>query len=190
MARPLSEQKREAILEAAVLLFARRGVWSTPTSAISAAARVAEGTLFTYFPTKEMLVNTVYAALKHELADALLSAYPKAADARVRFRHIWDRYVQWGVAHPEKFGVLVQLQASELISAESRPLGAAEFKEFDRLAKDSIRKKRIRNHPLPYLAAVMTSLADATIGFVAKNRNSRTDYGSTGFDIFWAGIEQ
>ncbi len=188
MARPRSEDKRDAILDAAVQLFAVRGVWSTPTSAISAAARVAEGTLFTYFSTKENLVNEVYRMLKHEVAEALFFAYPKAADARVRFRHIWDRYIHWGIAHPERHRVLAQLQASHAVSADARASAEAGLKEIERLAKDSIRKKRIRNHPLPYLAAIMSSLAETTIDFAAHNRNSRTDYISAGFDIFWAGI--
>jgi AcrR family transcriptional regulator len=188
MARPLSETKRVAIIEAAVVLFAARGVWSTPTSAISAAAHIAEGTLFTYFPTKDLLINDIYRGLKLELADTLLTAYPKAADARVRFRHIWDRYVHWGVSHPDKYRVLAQLQTSESISEESRTLGSGAFKEIERLAKDSIRKKRIRNRPLPYLAALMSAMADATVGFVAQNKNSRVDYTSAGFEIFWTGI--
>ncbi len=130
MARPLSEHKRIAILDAAIGLFSERGIWSTPTSAISAAAHVAEGTLFTYFSTKDALVNEVYRGLKHEVADALFSAYPKAADARVRFRHIWDRYVHWGLAHPEKYRVMLQLQASAAITSDSRALGSVEFKEI------------------------------------------------------------
>jgi AcrR family transcriptional regulator len=188
MARPRSADKRQAILDAAIRLFAERGAWATPTSAISSGAHVAEGTLFTYFPTKENLVNEVYRVLKQELADALLSAHPKAADARVRFRHLWDRYVHWGVSHPDKHGVLEQLQASDVVTLESRALGATAFKEIERLAKDSIRKKRIRNHSLPYLAAVMSALAEATIGFVSQNKNSRVDYAAAGFEIFWAGI--
>jgi hypothetical protein len=32
------------------------------------------------------------------------------------------------------------------------------------------------------------TLAETTIGFVSLNRNSRIDYASVGFEIFWAGI--
>jgi AcrR family transcriptional regulator len=78
MARPRSEDKQKAILDAAVEEFAVRGVWSTPTSAISKAAGVAEGTLFTYFATKDVLVNALYRALKLELADAMMGDYPQA----------------------------------------------------------------------------------------------------------------
>src|SRR4051812_47466414 len=112
MARIKSEDKRIAILDAAIGLFAERGVWSTPTSAISKAAGVADGTLFTYFSTKEVLVNALYRALKLELADVLLSTFPKGADVRHKFQHLWKCYVAWGVANPDKFKVLAQLQLS------------------------------------------------------------------------------
>jgi AcrR family transcriptional regulator len=188
MARPKSDDKRLAILGAAIRLFAERSSTATPTAAISIAARVAEGTLFTYFATKEDLVNEVYRTLKREVADSLATAYPTAADARLRFRHVWDRYVEWGVSHPEKFRVLEQLEASDSLTPESRSIGMAALKEIERVAKDSIRKKRIRNTSLPYLAAVMTTLAKTSIAFVAGNRHSRIDYCAAGFEIFWAGI--
>jgi len=188
MARPKSVDKRLAILGAAIKLFAERGPAATPTAAISVAAHVAEGTLFTYFATKEDLVNEVYRTLKREVADSLASAYPTAADARVRFRHVWDRYVEWGLSHPEKFRVLELLNAGGTITAESRTIGMAALKEIERLAKDSIRKKRIRNTSLPYLASVMATLAETSIAFCAGNRHSRIDYSSAGFEIFWAGI--
>jgi AcrR family transcriptional regulator len=188
MARSLSENKRAAILNAAVLLMAKRGVDATPTAAISAAARIAEGSLYTYFSSKDALLNEVFRNLRRDLADALLTAYPKAAEARVRFRHIWDRYVHWGVTHPDKFRVLAQLHVSQVITADSRIAGSEALKEIERLAKDSMRKRRIRNHPLPYLAALMATMAETTIGFVAQNKNARVDYGAAGFEIFWAGI--
>jgi AcrR family transcriptional regulator len=49
------EKTKQAILKAALELFAERGFYRTPTKAISRRARIAEGTLFNYFPTKEDL---------------------------------------------------------------------------------------------------------------------------------------
>jgi len=188
MARPLSEHKRVALIDTAITLFAERGIAATSTAAIAAAAQVANGTLFTYFASKDILVAAVHQSLRREITDVLLSAYPKAADARVRFRYLWDRYVDWGVTHPEKFQVLEQLQASVAFSAKNRSLGSPELAPIERLAQDSIRKKRIRNHALPYIAAAMVSLAATTILFVSRQKNSRIDYVSAGFDMFWSGI--
>jgi hypothetical protein len=50
MAKPKSEDKRNALLSAAVQVFAERGL-GAPTAAIMSAAGIAEGSLFTYFKT-------------------------------------------------------------------------------------------------------------------------------------------
>jgi AcrR family transcriptional regulator len=49
------EKTRRSILEAALDLFARKGFHQTTTRAISLRAKIAEGTLFNYFETKEEL---------------------------------------------------------------------------------------------------------------------------------------
>jgi AcrR family transcriptional regulator len=77
VARPKSEDKRNAILDAATRLFAERGLAAAPTSEISSLAGVAEGTLFTYFGTKDELINSLYRELKLELADAMMSDFPR-----------------------------------------------------------------------------------------------------------------
>lgn len=189
MARPRSEDKRNAILDAAVAEFASRGVWTTPTSAISRAAGVAEGTLFTYFASKEVLVNELYRALKTELAELMLADWPDEADPRTQYRHIWDRYVYWGVDNPGKFRVLSQLKVSDQVSEESRTAGMAPFARLEVLARDCIGKKLVRDRPLPFLGAMLGAMAETTMVFVAEaGKKGRVDYCAAGFEIFWQGI--
>jgi AcrR family transcriptional regulator len=99
VARPKSEDKRNAILDAATRLFAERGLAAAPTSEISNWAGVAEGTLFTYFRTKDDLINSLYREIKLELADAMMSDFPRKKNVRTRLRHVWDRHVKWGIAN-------------------------------------------------------------------------------------------
>src|SRR5260221_8736983 len=113
MARPKSEDKRNAILEAATRLFAERGLTAAPTSEISKQAGVAEGTLFTYFKTKDDLINALYREIKLELADAMMSDFPRKKNVRIKLRHVWDRYVNLCIANSEQPKALAQLQVSE-----------------------------------------------------------------------------
>jgi len=114
VARPKSEDKRNAILDAATRLFAERGLTAAPTSEISKQAGVAEGgTLFTYFTTKDDLINALYREIKLELADAMMSDFPRKKNVGTRMRHVWDRYVNWGIANPKQRKVLGQLTVSE-----------------------------------------------------------------------------
>lgn len=190
MARPRSEDKRNAILDAAIAEFASRGAWSTPTSAISRAAGVAEGTLFTYFTNKEVLVNELYRQLKTELADVMLADWPEEADPKTKYRHIWDRYVYWGVDNPEKFKVMSQLKVSDQVSDESKAAGMAPFLRLEVLATECIRNRLIRDQPLPFLGAMLGAMAETTMVFVAqaKTRKGRAGYCEAGFETFWRGI--
>ena len=52
---------RERVVAAAIRLFTRRGFDSTTTRDIARDAKIATGTLFNYFPTKEALVLTLAA---------------------------------------------------------------------------------------------------------------------------------
>src|SRR5580700_2335073 len=101
MARPLSEDKRTAILDAATEAVAVLGV-SAPTAKIAKGAGVAEGTLFTYFTNKDELLNRLYLELKMDLRDAVITGYPAGKGLLERCRHFWDRYIGWGAAHPLK----------------------------------------------------------------------------------------
>src|ERR1035437_3103686 len=94
MARPLSDEKRRAILNAAAEVFAERGI-GAPTAAISKVAGVAEGSLFTYFATKDDLMNALYREIKHEVAESLMLKFPREQDVRIRMLHVWDAYVHW-----------------------------------------------------------------------------------------------
>src|SRR5215469_6511149 len=72
------EKTREAILRAALELFAKQGFYKTTTKAISRKAGIAEGTLFNYFKTKEDLALYF---LEQEL-DAVIKWYEN--DARIQ----------------------------------------------------------------------------------------------------------
>jgi AcrR family transcriptional regulator len=191
VARPKSEDKRYAILDAATRLFAERGLTAAPTSEISKQARVAEGTLFTYFKTKDDLINALYRELKLELADAMMSGFPRKKNVRTRLRHVWDRYLDWGIENPRQRKVLAQLQVSEVLTKESSDAGAAPFVEFQNMIRDAIDQRLLRNDlPTEFISKSLTALVEATIDLTASNRSKGKQYRDSGFQMFWSGISK
>jgi AcrR family transcriptional regulator len=189
MARPKSEDKRNAILDAATRLFAERGLTAAPTSEISKQAGVAEGTLFTYFKTKDDLINALYREIKLELADAMMSDFPRKKSVGTRLRHVWDRWVNWGVANPEQQKVLAQLTVSEVLTKESRDAGSAPFVEFQKMIRDAIEQRAFRNDvPVELISRSLAALVEATIDLTVSNRSKAKQYRDSGFQMFWAGI--
>ena len=108
MARPQSEEKRNAILAAAAEVIAGQGL-GAPTARIAKLAGVAEGTLFTYFDNKDDLLNALYLDIKAELREVMMTRYPKQASVRERVQHVWNKFVDWGVAQPQKRRAMAQL---------------------------------------------------------------------------------
>jgi len=189
VARPKSEDKRNAILDAAIHLFAERGLTAAPTSEISKRADVAEGTLFTYFKTKDDLINSLYREIKLELADAMMSDFPRRKNVRTRLRHVWDRYVNWGIANPRQRKVLAQLQVSEVLTKESRDAGSAPFVEFQTMIRDAIAERFFRNDlPVEVISKSLAALVEATIDLTVSNPSKAKNYRDSGFQMFWAGV--
>jgi AcrR family transcriptional regulator len=189
VARPKSEDKRNAILDAATRVFAERGLTDAPTSEISKRAGVAEGTLFTYFETKDDLINSLYREIKLELADAIMSDFPRKKNVRTRLRHVWDRYLNWGVANPKQRKVLAQLQVSEVLTKESRAAGGAPFVEFQTMIRDAIDGRVFRDDlPVELISKSLAVLVEATIDLTVSNPSKADKYRDSGFQVFWAGI--
>ncbi|TAJ45408.1 TetR/AcrR family transcriptional regulator [Methanofollis fontis] len=102
MSRPLSEEKRRALLEAALDLFAVQGVHATPTQQISRRAGVSEGTLFRYFRTKEDLVETVQASVLRSIADEVQGAIRPGTPVDEQIRAVKRRVLAWMFANPKQ----------------------------------------------------------------------------------------
>lgn len=187
MARPLSEAKREAILASAIKLVAAQGV-GAPTAGIARDAGLAEGTLFTYFASKEELLNQLYLALKADLAAATLKGYPLQGSTRERFEHVWSRFVDWGFDHPAKRKAIRQLAVSDRISEASRRQGSTAFAEISAMLDQSRAEGVLKDHPQVFIGAVLEALTDATLELIAREPTRREQYKMAGFDVLWHGI--
>jgi AcrR family transcriptional regulator len=187
MARPLSEAKREAILMSAAQLVATEGIGAA-TARVAKQAGLSEGTLFTYFATKDELLNQLYLALETELSEAILDSYPTGADARERTLHLWERYIDWGVASPPKRKALRQLKISERITADCRRSGDRLFEEIGRRLDQSLADHVAPGGDMDYVRAALGALAEMTMEFIETNKAGHERYKRIGFQILWKGI--
>jgi AcrR family transcriptional regulator len=190
MARPKSDDKRNAILAAATQVVAEQGV-GAPTATIAKVAGVAEGTLFTYFTTKDELLNRLYLELKSELSEAMLppaAVGAKSSDARTRLRLGWQQYVHWGVTYPQKRKVLAQLGVSDRITEQTKAAGQRAFTEINAMLQESVASGALRNVAPTFAGAIMGSLAETTMDFMGRDPAHAEDYATSGFEAFWNAI--
>src|SRR3954465_3188944 len=76
-----AEERREAVLEAGMSVFAERGFLGTPTTEVAKAAGISQAYLFRLFPTKSDLVLAVVQRSNERIRDAFAKG---AAEAHAR----------------------------------------------------------------------------------------------------------
>jgi AcrR family transcriptional regulator len=189
VARPRSEDKRNAILAAATQVIAEQGL-GAPTAKIAKLAGVAEGTLFTYFSNKDELLNQLYVELKSGLKELVMAAYPRGKSLKERMRHIWQKYVSWGVVHPQERKVLAQLGVSDRISELSKATATLKMGEVGSIVGEAIAAGQLRDQPPEFIAAILGSLAETTMEFMTREPKRAEHYAAVGFEAFWNAIAQ
>lgn len=186
MARPRSDEKRKAILDAAVELFADRGIGHAPTSAISSFAGVAEGTLFTYFKTKDELLNELYREMRKEI-DREMVDYPFTADARTRLRFVWDRFLDLAKRYPKRLKVQQQLRASGRLLKDTEAPNMV-ILELLHTCKEGAEMGALHGVSPEYLVLMFRAQAEATAEFIAAHRELEAESRELGFRLVWRAL--
>ena len=186
MARPLSEEKRDALLEAASDLIAQLSTGAS-TAKIAKAAGVSEGTLFTYFPSKDDLLNDLFVEIEGKLAETMLAPYPMKASARDRLFIVWSRLIEWGLNHSTARKALRQLKVSNRVTAESRKRCHAMFREARSIVEQCLAGHSAPERVAFYIDTILFDLADITMNAIAAKPKEREAIRQAGFDLFWKG---
>jgi len=82
------EDKRDALLRAAVRVFARRGFFNAQVADVARVAGVAAGTVYLYFRSKDHLLTSIFDRTMREAIDEGRAALAGIADPVARLREI------------------------------------------------------------------------------------------------------
>lgn len=172
MARPKSEDKKQALLEAATAAFAQSGI-AASTSAIARSAGVAEGTLFRYFATKDELLNELYLAIKLRLVRTMIAGLdPDEKRPKENARNIWNSYIDWGVRNPMEHKAIRRMALSERITDETRRQVKESFPELNEMCQLSVKEIFLSEAYRAFGDALFLSLAETTIEFASHDQQS------------------
>ncbi len=184
MARAKSPEKRQAILQAAVREIARSGLGAS-TAKIAKGANLAEGTLFTYFPTKHELLNGLYLELKTGVHRRIDAGFPHADSLRERTRHVWIQTMRWAIEQPDERKVSLQLNVSDIVTDITRQRAGSESGAVARAMREIATRGAFQGLPSSFAPSVMGAMQDAVLDTIAKNARGKTALIEKGFEAFW-----
>lgn len=184
MARPLSEEKKQALLTAATHAIAQLGI-SASTAIIAKKAEVAEGTLFRYFPTKDALFNALYLHLKKSLCSAIMNELVVDSDPKQQMQNIWNSYINWGARNSDANRTIRLLIVSDKISQEVQDEVNIMFPELYEISRKSMCHKFQNAGFSSFSDALFFSLAETTIEFSIKEPSKAKTFKEVGFQAIW-----
>jgi AcrR family transcriptional regulator len=184
MPRPRSTDRRNAILSAATRVVAEQGL-SAATAVIAKEAGVSNGSLFVYFDTKATLLNELYVALKTEMNEAAMAGVTEDSDAREQLLQLWNQWLRWATGNPDKRRVIAQLDVSDEISVASHQIVRAGFSGMAQSVDRARADGPLRDASLGFVLALLTAVAETTIGAIINDPASADAITGLGFDAMW-----
>ena len=184
MARAKSEEKRQAILRAAVREIARSGLGAS-TAKIAKGADVAEGTLFTYFATKNELLNELYVEIKGDVYRRVNAGFPLGGKLRERARHVWIETMHWAMECPAERKVSAQLNLSEVVTDATRERTREEGNAVAQAMLELAARGAFKDFPAAFAGAAISAMQDAVRTAVANNPKQKKVLVEKGFEAFW-----
>jgi AcrR family transcriptional regulator len=184
MARARSPEKRQAILRSAVCEIAEAGLGAS-TAKIARGAGLAEGTMFTYFSSKDDLLNELYIELKTEAYRRIYAGFPHESGLRERVRHIWIEYLRWAMEKPDEQKVSVLLNLSMVVSAVTRQRISAERAAVAQTMDELGERGAFKDLPRGFASSAMAAMQEAVMEMVAKKPRQKAMLVEQAFNAFW-----
>jgi AcrR family transcriptional regulator len=119
--------RREAVLRAALELFAERTYGAAPVPEIAARAHVGTGTVYRHFESKEALANAVFRRCKTAMHDGLKAALAGGGTEKDVFLRLWQSLAAMAAADPTALRFLELQHHEEYLDEASRALSDSVF---------------------------------------------------------------
>jgi AcrR family transcriptional regulator len=164
--------KRDAILSAALELFAERGFHGTAVPLVADKAGVGAGTIYRYFPSKESLVNELYLREKGELGRVLFQGFPFEASPREQFHHFWSKCTRYARDFPLSFKFLELHHHAPYLGNECRRLENEVLEPAFQFLMQTAHAKITKPLPVTLLGAIVWG---AFVGMIRAAWEGRID---------------
>lgn len=148
-----TRSRADAILDAALALFARRGYHGTNVPTIAEQAGVGVGTVYRHFGDKAGLANAVYKA-QFQSVFRVFGHLRTDIPARESHERMFFALSQWCLDHPDAVRFIAIHEHGDYLDDESRAC-KRQLIDFAYAHLDDLRKRRIvKDMPAPVLGTI------------------------------------
>jgi TetR/AcrR family fatty acid metabolism transcriptional regulator len=191
--RPVVADKREAILRAAIVVFAHNGYFNAKVADIAREAGVADGTVYLYFKSKEEILHSIFdRSMEEAIADGQ-KRLEGISDPREKLRRIAQMHLERLGADRELAVVFqVELRGSTKFMEEFSAAGFAQYLNIIRSTFEEGQRAGVFRADLnaKVVAKILFGALDemATNWILSKRRYKLAPMADQVLDIFLNGV--
>ncbi len=178
-------EKRLAILDGAVRVFAEKGFFNATVAEIARAAGVADGTIYLYFKSKDDLLLNIFDEKMHELCEAARGATRELPSCAAALQRVVDLHLKAVETNPSVAAVLiVELRQSNAFVRDS---DKPRLTEYLGLIGDIVKRGQASGefrpdvHPSAVKRALFGALDEIALGWLVARR--KFDLAQTGREM-------
>lgn len=158
-------------------------------SQVAKAADVGMGTIYNYFPNKEILINEIYKGIK-EQEEALFLEVNKNQPIKTQFENYLTVLIEFFMYHPSYFNFLQQLEASPILTEESRDKGKKPVEIVTVLVKSGQKDRIIKNidteEIVVFIGGAISSYLKRNLNVTIKRQTSLVSH----IRMLWDGLKE
>jgi len=142
--KPKDPQKIERIHKATLILVSEIGLAGLTMSKIGKKAKLGMGTIYTYFESKEEIINSLYQTLKKKHTEEIYANFDEQQSFLVNFQVIFDVFFTSSFYQETEYFFIEQCRASLFLTPDSIALEESVHAKMKALLDEGKEKKIIK----------------------------------------------
>ncbi len=179
--------KKEAIKKSALKLLVEKGVHNTPMSEIAKEAGTGMGTIYNYFPNKELLINSIYVDIKDQ-EEEVFNSVDTEQSTMIQFQMYMQVLIDFLIQNPRYFHFLGQMESSPLITEENLMKGRKTVDMVIVLLKKGQDAGVIKNMEVSQLIVFIGGAVRASASWHIQNDKNKNEFVEQHISLIWDAI--
>jgi AcrR family transcriptional regulator len=189
--KPRDEKKLAQIYEVTPQLVVKKGLSGITMSDIAKAAKIATGTLYIYFESKEDLISAVFDNCKKAAFDSYLQGYNPKEAFKTGFKKVWMNMLKYRLEHFDEAIFIEQCTHSLYVNHSPRQINMQQLQPLlciiERGKKENFLKDSDSLTLLVFMVGGVWQLAKHIL-YTKKDIDNEAV--QSGFAICWDGLKK
>ncbi len=185
--------KNKTIISTALKLFVENGFHGTATSKIALESGVANGTLFNYFATKELLIISIYNQVNLDLDNFIIESLKSNSVSKESFRSLFLATLKWNLGNPLEYQYLQQFNNSPYSKKAITGILKLEEHPLYNLIQNGINLVLLKSLPVDLVFSLFNAHVNGLYYYIISkelDENTRAEIIIETFELLWKMIEE